>query len=113
LASQDETVQSHEGQSTAVNSADEIPEFADEDEERDFWETHHVGPGMLNGFTRVGAHPAVVARPKTITIRIVPDILRRLQNLAARKGIRYQTLVKAFVTERLYEEEKREGIVGG
>jgi predicted DNA-binding protein len=68
---------------------------------------------MLNGFARVGAHPAVRARSKTISIRVEPDMLRRLQYLAARKGTRYQTLVKDFVTERLYEEEKREGIVGG
>ena len=29
------------------------------------------------------------------------------------KGKGYQTLLKEFVVERLYEEEKREGLVGG
>lgn len=31
--------------------------------------------------------------------------------VAARQYIGYQTLLKQFVTERLYEEEKREGLV--
>ena len=35
----------------------------------------------------------------------------RLRVLAARKHMRYQTLLKQFVVERLYEEEKRQGLV--
>ena len=31
--------------------------------------------------------------------------------LAARRNTGYQTLLKEFVVERLYEEEKREGII--
>ena len=41
-----------------------------------------------------------------------PDVLKRLQALAKKKGKGYQTLLKEFVLERLYEEEKREGLVG-
>ena len=41
------------------------------------------------------------------------DVLTRLRALAARrKNTGYQTLLKTFVAERLYEEEKREGLVG-
>ncbi len=96
-----------------VNSPAEIPDFADEDEERAFWETHHFGPGMLAGFKRVGVHPAVAATSKNISLGLEADTVRRLRALAARKGMRYQTLLKTFVVERLYEEEKREGIIGG
>jgi hypothetical protein len=35
--------------------------------------------------------------------------VRRLRRLAEKKGTTYQTLLKTFVQERLYEEEKREG----
>jgi hypothetical protein len=38
--------------------------------------------------------------------------LRRLKTLAERRDKGYQTLLKEFVVERLYEEEKREGLVG-
>lgn len=40
------------------------------------------------------------------------DVLLRLRILAKRRNVGYQTLLKTFVTERLYEEEKREKIIG-
>ncbi len=106
-----------EEHSIEVNSPDEIPDFATEDDEREYWDTHHFGPGMMKDFKRVGVHPLLQktapAASKNISIRVEADTLRRLQALAARKGMRYQTLLKEFVVERLYEEEKREGIIGG
>ena len=55
------------------------------------------------------------ARPPgvAVSVRLEHDILRRLRTLAAVKGTKYQTLLKTFVAERLYEEERREGLVGG
>jgi hypothetical protein len=47
-----------------------------------------------------------------VAIRFDDATLRRLKVLAARRHKGYQTLLKEFVLERLYEEEKREGIVG-
>ena len=35
--------------------------------------------------------------------------LNRLKEMAERRNVGYQTLLKTFVLERLYEEEKREG----
>jgi hypothetical protein len=37
--------------------------------------------------------------------------LRRLKALAALRNTGYQTLLKQFVVERLYEEERRAGII--
>jgi len=37
--------------------------------------------------------------------------LRRLKALAARRQMGYQTLLKTFLAERLYEEEKRDGLL--
>jgi len=98
-----------------VNSPDEIPTFRDEDEEADFWATHSFGPGML---AYADEHPdplldkLIPVRSQSITLRLDGDVYRRLRALAERKGRRYQTLLKEFVVERLYEEEKREGLVG-
>lgn len=52
-------------------------------------------------------------RTTPIAIRIDRFTLRRLQALATLRGTRYQTLIKQFVVERLYEEEKRAGIIDG
>jgi predicted DNA binding CopG/RHH family protein len=52
-------------------------------------------------------------RTKPIAIRFDQSTLDRVKALAHRRGKGYQTLLKEFVAERLYEEEKREGVVGG
>jgi hypothetical protein len=51
-------------------------------------------------------------RTTPIAVRFDQFTLRRLKTLAALRNTGYQTLLKEFVVERLYEEEKREGIIG-
>jgi hypothetical protein len=50
-------------------------------------------------------------RSTSIALRLDRFTLKRLQALAILRGTRYQTLLKQFVVERLYEEEKRAGII--
>jgi predicted DNA binding CopG/RHH family protein len=50
-------------------------------------------------------------RTTPIAIRFDQLTLTRLKALAAIRNIGYQTLLKEFVVERLYEEEKRAGII--
>jgi hypothetical protein len=50
-------------------------------------------------------------RTTPIAIRFDQFTLKRLKALAALRNTGYQTLLKEFVVERLYEEEKREGII--
>ncbi len=109
---------------------EDIPRFTSEDEEAEFWATHTLGPGLLAEMRPAReADPdlpdpeAVRAhldqrrqrdrgeRTQPIPIRFDADVLRRLRGLAARKHTGYQTLLKQFVVERLYEEEKREGLL--
>jgi CopG antitoxin of type II toxin-antitoxin system len=100
-----------------VNSEDEVPDFATEAEEAAFWDTHTFGPGLLARMKHLrgpDADPALVAalppaRPRSspVTIRLNADLLYRLRLLASARGVGYQTLMKQFVTERLYEEERR------
>ncbi len=42
---------------------------------------------------------------------MVWNTLARLKRLARKRHKGYQTLLKEFVIERLYEEEKREGLL--
>jgi predicted DNA binding CopG/RHH family protein len=53
----------------------------------------------------------VKGRTKPVAVRFDEFTLDRLRVLAARRNTGYQTLLKEFVVERLYEEEKREGII--
>ena len=50
-------------------------------------------------------------RTSPIAVRFDQFTLKRLKALAALRNTGYQTLLKEFVVERLYEEEKRAGII--
>jgi len=101
----------------------DIPRFTSEDEEHEFWATHSLGPGLLAemkpAFDPELPSPDQVhtyineqqERTKPVAIRFDADTLKRLRALASAKGTGYQTLLKTFVMERLYEEEKREGLL--
>ena len=96
-----------------VNSWDEVPEFASEADEADYWSTHSFGPGMTDAADNDDPLlPPVRARTRPVSFRFDDDTLARLKIVAKKKHTGYQTLAKQFVLERLYEEEKREGIIG-
>jgi len=96
-----------------VNSTDEIPQGMTEDQEDAFWQTHEYGPALLAQLRPTRevdpGLPPPRAASSSITIRFEADTLHRLRKLADQKQMGYQTLLKQFVLERLYEEEKREG----
>jgi hypothetical protein len=104
-----------------IESWDEVPAFADENEEAEFWATHDLGKRLLDQMQPVPLNgggvlpparaPLASSRTRPISVRLDDDVLQRLKVLAARKNKGYQSLLKEFVVERLYEEEKREGIV--
>jgi hypothetical protein len=50
-------------------------------------------------------------RTKPIAVRLDQFTLDRLRALAALHNTGYQTLLKQFVVERVYEEERRAGII--
>jgi len=50
-------------------------------------------------------------RTTPVAVRFDQFTLKRLKALAALRNTGYQTLLKEFIVERLYEEEKREGII--
>lgn len=96
-----------------VNSWSEVPEFESIEQEREFWQSHSFGKGLRGPeFVDDPLLPPVRARATPVSLRFDVDTVKRLKALAARRNKGYQTMVKEFVAERLYEEEKREGIIG-
>jgi hypothetical protein len=99
-----------------IERKEDIPHFASEAEEANFWSTHTFSDEMLEQFRPVpkdggGILPAARKSTSAVSLRLEHDVLYRLRRLAARKRIGYQTLLKRFVTERLHEEEKRERLL--
>ena len=100
-----------------IYSADDIPEFKSEREEHEFWNTHVFSEEFIDQAVARGDEvPAPPTRERkqsrSTSLRLDEDTLKRLRYLARKKGKGYQTLLKEFVVERLYEEEKREGVLG-
>jgi hypothetical protein len=107
-----------------VERREDIPVFQNEDEEAAYWATHDIAGALLEEMqpvplegddwlppARPDTPPAPAARTRPVSVRMDADLLRRLKTLAAKKRKGYQSLLKEFVVERLYEEEKREGLI--
>jgi hypothetical protein len=99
---------------TIVHSLADIPTFASEAEENAYWQTHALSEELWATLPPVPEDELPPPRPRTrsIAVRFDDSTLQRIKVLAARRHKGYQTLLKEFVIERLYEEEKREGLVG-
>lgn len=96
-----------------LRTPSEIPEFRNEEDEAEFWATHEITEEFIERAEPVpeGELPPPRSRTRPISMRFDEDVLRRLRAIAERKHKGYQTLLKEFVVERLYEEEKREGMI--
>ena len=92
-----------------INHPVEVPQEMTDKESAEFWDTHEMTEEfmMKAGPLEEDEMPSKRTEARTITIRMDGDILERLQELAEKKHKGYQTLLKQFVIERLYEEEKR------
>jgi hypothetical protein len=99
-----------------VDRLEDIPDFSSEKDEHAFWSTHEFGEDLLNAAQSLSRDSLPPPRPrlrtKNVAVRFDETTLQRVRALAARRHQGYQTLIKQFVTERLYEEEKRDGTVG-
>ena len=94
-----------------VRSWDDVPEFANEAEEAEFWSTHGFGQGILGQMGPLDDALPPARPPAPVTLHFDDDTLGRLKAPAQLKGKRYEQLVKEFIVERLYEDERRSGLV--
>lgn len=92
----------------------QIPEGMTEREAAEFWQNHVLTEEYLERAEDVSDLPPTRARKASLhtSIRLDEETVERLKALSHRKGKGYQTLIKEFISERLYEEEKREGVLG-
>lgn len=100
---------------TTVHSVDDIPPFNNEEEEHRYWETHEFSGELWDQANLSALDELPPPRPATKAVAIQFDefTLARLMALARTRHKGYRTLLKEFVSERLYEEEKREGVLPG
>jgi len=94
-----------------IDSPKEIPSNLSDEERRDFLMEHGVSESFLENTDEAPEDERPRPRTKPINVRFDDFTLTRLKTLADSRNVGYQTLLKMFVQERLYEEEKRESLL--
>lgn len=81
-----------------------IPKFKNEDEEREFWDTHdsteYINWNRAERITFSNLKPSV----KKISLRLPESMLEELKLLANKRDVPYQSLLKIFLAERIEKE---------
>jgi len=78
-----------------------IPAFADEAEERAFWETHDsTGLVDWDKAERVRL-PNLKPSTKAISIRLPVDLLEQIKIAANKRDVPYQSLIKVWLAEKV------------
>lgn len=84
-----------------------LPEFKNEDEERNFWatadSTEYVDWQAGKRKQLVHLKPSL----KTISLRLPVSMIEDLKILANRRDVPYQSLLKVFLAERLARERQQ------
>ena len=81
----------------------DLPAFASEHEEREFWKQTALDPRLMNGsMLKTDNRDST-----TITLRFDPRMLARIKRLARSRYLNYQSMIKQWLSERM-EDELRE-----
>ncbi len=83
-----------------------IPEFKNEDEEREFWATHDSTQYIDWKKAKRVVLPELKPSLKTISLRLPESMLEELKLLAHKRDVPYQSLLKIFLSEKIREELK-------
>jgi predicted DNA binding CopG/RHH family protein len=84
----------------------EIPEFNNEDEEREFWGTHDSMDYVDWDKAETVIFPNLKPTTRTISLRLPASMLDRLKVAANKRDVPYQSLIKMFLKDRLDAEIK-------
>ena len=83
-----------------------IPTFKNEDEERDFWATHDLTDYFDMSKAERVVFPNLKSTTQSISLRLPEWLLAHLKELANKRDVPYQSLMKMFLAERVEREIK-------
>ena len=83
-----------------------IPNFKNEDEEREFWAIHSPLAYFDSKQFKRGSFPNLKPSLKSISIRLPEDLLAELKTLANKKDVPYQSLAKIFLARQILLERE-------
>lgn len=81
-----------------------IPEFKNEDEEREFWAKNDSSEYLDWEKSERMIFPNLKPSSKTISLRLPEYILDEIKMLARKRDVPYQSLIKVYLKERVDQE---------
>ena len=81
----------------------EIPKFADEAEEREFWMTHDTTDYFDWSKAKRVTLPNLKLTTRSISLRLPLWMLDSIKTTANRQDVPYQSLIKVWLNEKLEE----------
>jgi predicted DNA binding CopG/RHH family protein len=84
-----------------------IPDFHDEEAEREFWATHDLADYFDVARARPVVFPELRPSTESISLRLPASLLAGLKVLAHRVDVPYQSLMKVYLAERVEQELRR------
>ncbi|KKQ35102.1 MAG: hypothetical protein US51_C0016G0004 [Microgenomates group bacterium GW2011_GWA2_37_6] len=81
----------------------QIPEFKNEDEERDFWATADTSEYFDWSKAEEVVFPNLKPSTKSISLRLPQYLLAEIKQLANKNDVPYQSLMKIFLAEKVEE----------
>ncbi|MDO8515087.1 MAG: BrnA antitoxin family protein [bacterium] len=88
-----------------MNKLKIIPKFKNEDQEDKFWSTHDSTDYV--DWSRAVVNPVfpnLKMSTRSITLRITDSLYSALKQLANKKDVHYQSLIKVYLSEKVAEE---------
>ncbi|WP_027356871.1 CopG family antitoxin [Desulfofundulus thermocisternus] len=89
-----------------------LPEFKSEKEEAEFWDTHNSldyiesdEPVEMELDPELAAKIRERARTKQVTLRLRVSQIEAVKEIARRKDIPYQTLIRSWIAEAIRREQ--------
>lgn len=83
-----------------------IPEFRNEDKERDFWATHDSTDHVDWSHAKRIRLPRLKLSTRTKSLRLPESMLEELKVLANERDVPYQSLLKVCLAERIDQERR-------
>ena len=87
-----------------------IPKFANEAQERRFWESHDTTEYVDWSRARSVSFPNLRPSTKTISLRLPEDVLDAIRNHARRLDVPYQSLMKLWLAEKAAQVVRSETV---
>jgi predicted DNA binding CopG/RHH family protein len=86
-----------------------IPKFKNENEEREFWQTHdttdYFDYSKANR-VKIEFDKSVEMPVKSISLRLPRELLNEIRVLAVKRDVPYQSLIKILLAQKLQEERR-------